>query len=123
MRKINEKKMKKLINKILKKFGYVPTPKIPVFEYDVYKVYMDRIEQLKEELEFYKNMAEDEHGQLPELLMLATNRMESLSKENKRLYRRLKEHDLLWNDDTMPYILPYDEDFLNQLHKDKHGNH
>lgn len=123
MRKINEKKMKKLINKILKKLGYVPTPKVPVFEYDVYKVYMDRIEQLKEELEWYKNAAADKHGQLPELLALATTRIESLNKENKRLYRRLKEHNLLWNDDTMPYILPYDEDFLNQLHKDKHGNH
>jgi len=115
--------MKKLINKILKKLGYVPAPKVPVFEYDVYKVYIDRIEQLKEELEWYKNAAADEHGQLPELLALATTRIESLSKENKRLYRRLKEHNLLWNDDTMPYILPYDEDFLNQLHKDKHGNH
>jgi hypothetical protein len=123
MRKTNEKKMKKLFNKILKKLGYVPTPKIPVFEYNVYKVYMDRIEQLKEELEFYKNMAEDEHGQLPELLAIATARIESLSKENKRLYKRLKDNNLLWNDETIPYIPPYDEDFLNQLYKGKHGTH
>lgn len=115
--------MKKLFNKILKKLGYVPTPKIPVFEYNVYKVYMDRIEQLKEKLEFYKNMAEDEHGQLPELLAVATTRIESLSKENKRLYKRLKDNNLLWNDETMPYIPPYDEDFLNQLYKGKHGTH
>ena len=115
--------MKKLFNKILKKLGYVPTPKIPVFEYNVYKVYMDRIEQLKEKLEFYKNMAEDEHGHLPELLAVATTRIESLSKENKRLYKRLKDNNLLWNDETMPYIPPYDEDFLNQLYKGKHGTH
>lgn len=123
MRKIIEKKMKTLITKILKRFGYVPAPKVPVFEYDVYKVYVERIEKLKEELEYYKNMAANEHGQLPELLMLATNRIDSLSKENLRLYKRLKEHNLLWNDDTMPYILPYDDDFFAQLDKEKYGTH
>ena len=48
--------MKKLFNKILKKLGYVPTPKIPVFEYNVYKVYMDRIEQLKEKYHIFPNI-------------------------------------------------------------------
>jgi hypothetical protein len=110
--------MKKSINKILLWLGYVPKPRIPVFEYNVYQVYQDRIADLKNQVDLYKNMAADELGQLPELLMLAHARIDSLTKENKRLYLRLKENNLLWNDDTLPYVVPYDEEFFNQLNQD-----
>lgn len=110
--------MKKLINKFFKRLGYIPEPSKPVFNLDVYAVYKEKINELHNELEGYKKFAYETNGQLPELLKLAEIRIESLRKENHYLYSRLKEHNLLWNDASRPYILPYDEEFFDQLEKE-----
>jgi hypothetical protein len=110
--------MKKLINKILNKLGYIPKPEKPTFSMDVYAVYKEKISKLEAELEYYKKFAVEKNAQLPEMLMLAEVRIESLKKENHHLYKRLHEHNLLWNDDTMPYVLPYGEEFLDQLNQE-----
>jgi hypothetical protein len=85
---------------------------------DVYTVYKEKISKLESELEYYKKFAKEKNNQLPEMLMLAEVRIESLKKENIHLYKRLQAHNLLWNDDTMPYILPYGEEFVDQLNQE-----
>lgn len=110
--------MTNLLDKILSKLGYVPRPEKPTFSIDVYNVYKEKIYELEKQLAYYKHFAEEKNGQLPEMLMLAEVRINSLRKENSHLYSRLKEHNLLWNDDSMPYILPYDEEFFDQLEQD-----
>ena len=110
--------MKKLIHKIINKLGYIPKPERPTFSMDVYTVYKERISKLESELEYYKKFAVEKNEQLPEMLMLAEVRIGSLRKENDHLYKRLHAHNLLWNDDTKPYVLPYGEEFLDQLNQE-----
>ena len=110
--------MQKLIDKFFKRLGYIPKPMKPTFDLDVYTVYKEKINELHNELEGYKRFAYEKNEQLPEMLRLAEIRIESLRKENNYLYNRLKEHNLLWNDASQPYILPYDEEFFDQLEKE-----
>jgi hypothetical protein len=110
--------MKKLLNKFFKRLGYVPEPTKPIFSLDVYTVYKEKINELHNESEYYKKFAYEKNEQLPELLKLAEIRIDALRKENNYLYSRLKEHNLLWNDASQPYILPYDEEFFDQLEKE-----
>ncbi len=110
--------MKKLLDKLFSRLGYVPKSPKPTFNFGVYTVYQEKINELYTELEVYKKLSAEKNEQLPEMLMLAEVRIESLRRENQHLYRRLKHHNILWSDDTMPYVIPYDEEFFTQLEKD-----
>lgn len=110
--------MNKLLDKLAAKLGYIPKPERPSFNIDVYTVYKEKILQIQDELEGYKQLARDTHGQLPEQLRLAELRIDALRKENDYLYGRLRDHNLLWNDDSRPYVLPYNDEFFDKLEKE-----
>ena len=110
--------MKKLIDKFFSRLGYIPRPLKPSFNLDVYSVYKEKILYLQDELEGYKKLAHEKNGQLPEQLRLAEIRIDALRKENDYLYSRLRDHNLLWNDDSRPYVLPYNEEFFDKLEKE-----
>lgn len=107
-----------LIDKFFARLGYIPKPAKPSFSLDVYTVYKEKILHLQDELEGYKKLAIEKNGQLPELLRLAEIRIEALRKENDYLYARLRDHNLLWNDDSRPYVLPYNDEFFDKLEKE-----